>query len=186
MRQRYPKEDLVDINFIPTAFRGEEDTCPVCIARLKLESILDTEHAQLVALTQRAATAGGATSEDLAAIGTAWSSFARMLADYRVAFAVNLSIWFSAERLGRVKKVPDLIAAYDEYRTQTLSSIAQYDHDCTALLAVIHKRGTKDGCSETATKLGLNHQALMDSCKEFWVAVDAWTDPRREQVFKVV
>jgi len=176
----------VDINFIPTAFRGEEDTCPVCIARLKLETILDTEHARLLALTQSAATAGGAVSEGLADIGNAWSSFSQMLADYRVAFAVNLSIWFSAERLGRVKKVPDLIAAYDEYRTKALSSITQYDRDCNALLSVIQTGETTKRCSDAVTKLGSNHQALMDAFKDFWVAVDAWTNPRREQVFKVL
>jgi hypothetical protein len=170
----------VDINFIPTAFRGEEDTCPVCIARLKLEGILDTEHARLLALTESAASAG------LADIGNAWSSFSQMLADYRVAFAVNLSIWFSAERLGRVKKVPDLIAAYDEYRTKALSSITQYDRDCKALLSVIQAGESTMRCADAATKLGSNHQALMDSFKDFWVAVDAWTDPRREQVFKVL
>jgi len=28
-------------NFIPKAFAGEEDTCPVCIARVQLEAVLE-------------------------------------------------------------------------------------------------------------------------------------------------
>lgn len=176
----------MDINFIPTAFKEEEDTCPVCIARLKLESILDAEQDHLLSLTQHPATACGATSEELAAIGSAWASFSHMLADYRVAFAVNLSIWFSAERLGRVKKVPDLIAAYDEYRTTVLSSISEYDTKCDALLAILRKREPNDGDTNAPSEFELNHLELMNSFKEFWVAVDGWTIPRREQVFNVL
>jgi hypothetical protein len=110
-------------NFIPKAFTQEKDECPVCLARLDLEATMPQVAANLDKLLV-AAMQNGVGSAVCRALLDLHSSFGKSHADYRVAFSLNLSIWFSAERFGRVKKVPDLILAYEEYRGEASKSLS--------------------------------------------------------------
>ncbi|OPZ89274.1 MAG: hypothetical protein BWY75_01232 [bacterium ADurb.Bin425] len=110
-------------NFIPKAFTQEKDECPVCLARLDLEATMPQVAASLDKLLVTAMQ-DGVGSAVCRALLDLHSSFGKSHADYRVAFSLNLSIWFSAERFGRVKKVPDLILAYEEYRGEASKSLS--------------------------------------------------------------
>jgi len=98
-----------------------------------------------------------------------------MQCDYRLAFAINLSIWFSAERYGRAKKVPDLLMAYDEYRERLVNSFQAYQKAFAELSAAI-------GLSEFNDA----HAKLGDSITAFFTEVDKWTVKRREDAFSVL
>jgi hypothetical protein len=157
------------INFIPKAFTGEEDTCPVCIARVQLEAVIEGIELAFVAAQP---TEG---KEKIAAYFRLTKLFAEMQCDYRVAFAINLSIWFSAERYGRAKKVPDLLMAYDEYRERSVNSFQAYQRAFAELSAAI-------GLSE----FNDSHAKLADSVTAFFTEVDKWTVKRREDAFSVL
>lgn len=156
-------------NFIPRAFAGEEDTCPVCIARVQLEAVL--EGIELVFFAAQP-TEG---KEKIAAYCRLTKLFAEMQCDYRLAFALNLSIWFSAERYGRAKKVPDLLMAYDEYRERSVNSFLAYQKAFAELSATI-------GLSEFNDA----HAKLGDSITAFFTEVDKWTVKRRADAFSVL
>lgn len=182
------------INFIPAAFHDETGECPVCIARVKLDGLIESERDLLLALSKALEAGrfcaedqnGWAGSEETPALALTWSAFAQMLADYRVAFGINLAIWFSAERFGRASKVPDLLMAYEEYRLQSLSSFEQFDRTCTNLLALLDRRQGGEALSESVGMLTRTHKALMESVSVFWIVVDDWTVKRREQAFSVL
>lgn len=156
-------------NFIPKAFAGEEDTCPVCIARVRLEAVLEGIERAFAAAQPTEGTA------KIAAYFRLTKLFAEMQCDYRVAFAINLSIWFSAERYGRAKKVPDLLMAYDEYRERSVNSFQTYQTAFAELSAAI-------GLSEFNDA----HAKLEDSITDFFTEVDKWTVKRREDAFSVL
>lgn len=171
------------INFIPKAFTGEEDTCPVCIARLDLESSLLVQQKALQAFNFRLLTGGGC-SERLAQQSLDLSGlFQTLLADYRVSFALNLGIWFAAERFGRTKKVKDLLLAYDEYREQSLASFAAFNRAVEELNGTMV--GENTSCPELAALVSAQVK-LKQSVERFWLEVDKWTLKRREEAFKVL
>lgn len=156
-------------NFIPKAFTGEEDTCPVCVARIQLEAVLEEiELAFAVALPSRG-------KKQIAAYFRLTKLFAELQSDYRVAFAINLSIWFSAERYGRAKKVPDLLIAYDEYRERSLNSFKAYQEASAELSSVL--------CS---VALSNAHAKLAGAVNTFFTEVDKWTMKRRADAFIVL
>jgi hypothetical protein len=173
------------INFIPKALTAEEDgTCPICPVRLNLEALLEDEQARLRELFAKLLT-NGTSLVVSQAVAPLPELFASMTADYRVAYGLNLAIWFAAEQYGRAKKVPDLLAAYEEYRTKAKASFAQYDEAVQLVLA----RGTDHGVGGAEGELGALstcHADLVSADKAFWVEVDKWTDGRREEAFKIV
>lgn len=156
-------------NFIPKAFTGEEDTCPVCIARVQLEAVLEGIELAFVEAQP------GEGKERIAGYFRLMKLFAEMQADYRIAFAINLSIWFSAERYGRTKKVPDLLMAYDEYRDRSASSFQAYQK-------AFNEVSTAIGSSEFNNA----HIRLGESIAAFFTEVDKWTVKRRQDAFSVV
>ncbi len=157
------------INFIPKAFTGEEDTCPVCIARVQLEAALEGIELAFVAAQP---TEG---KEKIAAYFRLTKLFAEMQCDYRIAFAINLSIWFSAERYGRAKKVPDLLMAYDEYRERSVNSFQAYRNASAELSTVLSSPPLADANTK-----------LAGAVEAFFVEVDKWTTKRREDAFSVL
>lgn len=156
-------------NFIPKAFSGEEDTCPVCIARVQLEAVLEGIELAFVAAQP---TEG---KEKIAAYFRLTKLFAEMQSGYRLAFAINLSIWFSAERYGRAKKVPDLLMAYDEYRERSVNSFQAYQKAFAELSIAIGSSEFNDA-----------HATLGDSVTTFFAEVDKWTVKRREDAFRIL
>ncbi len=170
------------INFIPKAFSDEEDACPVCIARTQLESALEVERKTLDQF--KLALANSALTTELRLLqSTVAQSFSGMLCDYRVAFALNLAIWFSAERYGRVKKVPDLLLAYDEYRKQSEASVETYKGH----LAVFQSALTSSIIDQAIlSALQSSHEALKTAIGVFFHEVNNWTEKRREEAFKIL
>lgn len=157
------------INFIPTAFAGDEDTCPVCVARLELESVLNKIQSALSVIDW------SGEGNKAGALSQLHRLFGDMRCDYRVAFAVNMSIWFSAERYGRAKKVPDLLLAYDEYRDQSRASFSAFEKDAPALIQIL---------SEAELAEAVTH--LSPAIAAFFKEVDSWTDSRRKSAFNVL
>jgi hypothetical protein len=147
-------------NFIPKAFTQEKDECPVCLARLDLEATMPQVAASLDKLLVTAMQ-DGVGSAVCRALLDLHSSFGKSHADYRVAFSLNLSIWFSAERFGRVKKVPDLILAYEEYRGEASKSLSALKAAVQNLQQVCltdaegevssHDSSSKDGSSKDSS-----------------------------------
>lgn len=173
------------INFIPVAFTGEEDTCPVCIARVKLEASLQSTAEALNKLGVGCFSVS-LSSETAAVMMQLLGNWQALLADYRVAFSLNLAIWFSAERHGRVKKVPDLLLAYDEYRTRLLSELAAYKAAHGHLLASMSKHQAKETVRGALEAYSRQHDELVLSFAGFFAEVDKWTDKRREDAFSVL
>ena len=95
-----------------------------------------------------------------------------------MAFAVNLGIWFSAERFGRTKKVLDLVLAYDEYRDHAVAAFVEFNKALQAVVA----RPEANGFDE----LKLSHTLVVGVHDSFWVEVDKWTTKRREDAFKIL
>lgn len=201
-------------NFIPKAFTQEKDECPVCLARLDLEATMPQVAASLDKLLVTAMQ-DGVGSTVCRALLDLHSSFGKSHADYRVAFSLNLSIWFSAERFGRVKKVPDLILAYEEYRGEASKSLSALKAAVQNLQQVCltdaegevssQDSSSKDSSSKDSSgngdlsNKGKNSSLVMElsefltafkdfqtKAERFWLEVDKWTDKRREDAFKVV
>lgn len=201
-------------NFIPKAFTQEKDECPVCLARLDLEATMPQVAANLDKLLV-AAMQNGVGSTVCRALLDLHSSFGKSHADYRVAFSLNLSIWFSAERFGRVKKVPDLILAYEEYRGEASKSLSALKAAVQNLQQVCltdaegevssQDSSSKDSSSKDSSgngdlsNKGKNSSLVIElsefltafkdfqtKAERFWLEVDKWTDKRREDAFKVV
>lgn len=201
-------------NFIPKAFTQEKDECPVCLARLDLEATMPQVAACLDKLLVTAMQ-DGVGSAVCRALLDLHSSFGKSHADYRVAFSLNLSIWFSAERFGRVKKVPDLILAYEEYRGEASKSLSALKAAVQNLQQVCltdaeGEVSSQDGSSKDSSskdssgngdlsKKGKNSSLVIElsefltafndfqtKAERFWLEVDKWTDKRREDAFKVV
>jgi hypothetical protein len=201
-------------NFIPKAFTQEKDECPVCLARLDLEATMPQVAASLDKLLVTAMQ-DGVGSTVCRALLDLHSSFGKSHADYRVAFSLNLSIWFSAERFGRVKKVPDLILAYEEYRGEASKSLSALKAAVQNLQQVCltdaegevssQDSSSKDSSSKDSSgngdlsNKGKNSSLVIElsefltafkdfqtKAERFWLEVDKWTDKRREDAFKVV
>lgn len=201
-------------NFIPKAFTQEKDECPVCLARLDLEATMPQVAANLDKLLVTAMQ-NGVGSTVCRALLDLHSSFGKSHADYRVAFSLNLSIWFSAERFGRVKKVPDLILAYEEYRGEASKSLSALKAAVQNLQQVCltdaegevssQDSSSKDSSSKDRSgngdlsNKGKNSSLVIElsefinafkdfqtKAERFWLEVDKWTDKRREDAFKVV
>ncbi len=201
-------------NFIPKAFTQEKDACPVCLARLDLEATMPQVAANLDKLLVTAMQ-NGVGSTVCRALLDLHSSFGKSHADYRVAFSLNLSIWFSAERFGRVKKVPDLILAYEEYRGEASKSLSALKAAVQNLQQVCltdaegevssQDSSSKDSSSKDRSgngdlsNKGKNSSLVIElsefinafkdfqtKAERFWLEVDKWTDKRREDAFKVV
>ncbi len=166
------------INFIPLAFTGENDECPVCVARLQFEAAAEVSVA-VTKLAHDQLTAGGADASVLLAWKAIPELFQAMMADYRVSFAVNLAIWFSAERFGRVKKVPDLILAYAEYREQSGNSLRALKQAYEAFAAA--SAGFRE-----AEAIKASHDDLINAAELFWTEVDKWTKKRHEDAFSLL
>jgi|JI8StandDraft_1071087.scaffolds.fasta_scaffold08972_5 hypothetical protein len=173
------------INFIPVAFTGEEDTCPVCIARVKLEASLQStaEALNKLGVSCFSVSLSGETAASMMQLLGNWQG---LLADYRVAFSLNLAIWFSAERHGRVKKVPDLLLAYDEYRSRLLNELAAYKAAHGQLLASMSKEPAKESVQTALEAFSRLHDELTVSFDDFFAEVDKWTDKRRDDAFSVL
>lgn len=169
------------INFIPRVFGADENTCPVCVARTALEAQLELEQASLDKLGIKLLTAG--LPEDAAnAYFELQKCFRAFLSHYRVAFAINLAIWFSAERFGRTKKVPDLILAYDEYRAELVGAFEAYTRACEGFFTVVDQ-----------SEMGAEHQNFLSATcglnptyQAFLAAVDSWTVKRREEALALL
>ena len=174
------------INFIPTSFAGDEETCPVCIARTDLETKLAQEESAFLTLGQRLITADGVNEEIAETYASVQNAYRKLISDYRVAFAINLGIWFSAERFGRVKKVPDLIIAYDEYRNESVGAFESYNLSCDAFFAAVQNSVFSSALKAEHEALLESHTALRASVQNFWAVVDAWTVKRREDAFKLL
>lgn len=173
-------------NFIPNAFTGEEDTCPVCIARKGLEGALVGEEAALNTFGVKLACTDGVSEELARSYSQLRQAFQVLSGDYRVSFAVNLAIWFSAERYGRTKKVPDLLLAYDEYRDRAVQSIADYNRAFEVLAETVKASAIPASIAVEHAGLLTIHTSLQPLVDEFWKAVDGWTVKRREEAFGVV
>jgi len=171
--------------FIPKAFTGEEDTCPVCVARIQYEQAQTDLASDLRKLGLKAASTGLPTG--LAAnYLEASEKFAEMCANYQVALAVNLSIWFSAERFGRVKKVPDLILAYEEYKDKSLTSLASCFVSIETLLgSFAGESSLAENCKSELQDLQDSHQLFVLKANVFWKVVGNWTEHRKSEAFKV-
>lgn len=174
------------INFIPKAFTAEEDgTCPICPVRLKFEAALEVEAALLRQVGSKLIVAGA--SETLA---DAWqavpAAFAVALADYRVSYSLNLAIWFSAEQFGRAKKVPDLLMAYEEYRTQVGASMAAYVASIKVFVDTATAECMAGPLKESVDALVKSHAELVAANSAAWGELDKWTNGRREEAFKVL
>ena len=189
-------------NFIPKAFTQEKDECPVCLARLDLEATMPQVAANLDKLLV-AAMQNGVGSTVCRALLDLHSSFGKSHADYRVAFSLNLSIWFSAERFGRVKRVPDLILAYEEYRGEANKSLSALKAAVQNLQQVCRKEPEKpekkeegeEGLSDKGESCAATSELaeflkvfsdFQEKAERFWLEVDKWTDKRREEAFKVI
>jgi hypothetical protein len=157
------------INFIPVAFAGDENTCPVCVARLNLESVLAEIESEL---TQSQPYEG---PDKLLAYSSLIRLFAAMHCDYRVSCAVNLSIWFAAERYGRVKKVPELIIAYDEYRERFFASFSAFEET---------SREHAELLASATLIAALEKLPLV--ARLYFEEVDKWTVKRREDAFTII
>lgn len=173
-------------NFIPNAFTGEEDTCPVCIARMGLEGALVSEETALNNLGVKLACTDGVGEELARAYTQLRQNFQVLSGDYRVSFAINLAIWFSAERYGRTKKVPDLLLAYDEYRDRAVQSFTDYNQAFEVLAEAIKSSVTPASLVGEYTGLLDSHKSIQPLVDGFWKAVDGWTVKRREDAFGVV
>lgn len=181
------------INFIPKAFDHEEDSgCPICPARKKLEALLDDESARLTGCYQKLS-AIGVTQEASVALSKLPALFAALLADYRVAYGLNLAIWFAAEQHGRAKRVPELLLAYEEYRTEAKASFVSFDAAVRDFLTAARKSGTDTAngaevspAAKELDELERIHREVMLAEKAFWVEVDKWTDGRRDEAAKIV
>lgn len=172
--------------FIPKAFTGEEDTCPVCVARIQYEQAQSDLGSDLRKLGLKAASAGlpaGLAAQYL----DASEKFAEMNAHYQVALGVNLSIWFSAERFGRVKKVPDLILAYEEYKDKSLQSLASCSVAFETLISGFSSDNAHaESCKEELQELQDSLQLFVLKADVFWKVVGNWTDHRKGEAFKVI
>lgn len=174
------------INFIPKAFTAEEDgTCPICPVRLKFEAALEVEAALLRQVGSKLIVAGAGET-----LANAWqavpAAFAVALADYRVSYSLNLAIWFSAEQFGRAKKVPDLLMAYEEYRTRVGASMAAYVESVKAFIQLASVECVAGPVKESLDALKTSHAELVAANSVAWVELDKWTNGRREEAFKVV
>lgn len=182
------------INFIPKAFDHEEDsTCPICPARQKLEALLDVESGRLTDCYQKLF-ATGVTGEASVALSKLPGLFAALLADYRVAYGLNLAIWFAAEQHGRAKRVPELLLAYEEYRAQSKASFSSFDAGVREFIEAVRKCGEAGTAGGTTVVAGTalmdemerTHLEVMQAEKAFWVEVDKWTDGRRDEAAKIL
>jgi len=174
------------INFVPKPFIAGEDTCPTCIARAGLEESLEAEQAALSKISSRFLSTGAPTDEIASTYRSLSDLFYTMLSNYRVSFAVNMAIWFSAERFGRAKKVPDLLLAYDEYRREAGQSCDEYHKVCERFLAACEEGLQGSSIQEDLDGLASSHKALTAAISSFWSEVDSWTNRRRDEAFKVL
>lgn len=172
--------------FIPKAFTGEEDTCPVCVARIQYEQAQSDLASDLRKFGLRAMSTG--LPAGLAALYLdASEKFAEMNSHYQVALGVNLSIWFSAERFGRVKKVPDLILAYEEYKDKSLQSIASCSVAIETLLSgLASDSAVAEAFKSEIQELHDGYQLFVLKADNFWKVVGTWTDPRKRDAFSVL
>jgi hypothetical protein len=163
-------------NFIPKAFPEEEDSCPVCLAKISMEAAFEKEASAIQALIAGACTTGG-TPEAAKALLAVSQKFYEMHSDFRVSLAINLGIYFSAERYGRAKKVIELLLACDEYRERAALSLQ-------ALNASVEQLESHEqlSCSHLITA----HREAMDTARLFWDEIDKWNTRRRDEAFSVI
>ncbi|MBI1267902.1 MAG: hypothetical protein GC193_10785 [Cryomorphaceae bacterium] len=168
-------------NFIPVAFTEEEAVaCPVCVVRVGMEKCLDAEFQAFREIFISALSQNSLSAEAAEELTTAYEVFNTFYSDYRIAFVVNLCIWFAAERFGKAGKVPDVLAAYEEYRDKAKAAFQHLDNAMTKLFASLTEAAVEfDG-------LSASHQALKEASELFWKEVDSWTDGRRSKAFQIV
>ncbi|MBC7997387.1 MAG: hypothetical protein IAF58_05570 [Leptolyngbya sp.] len=165
-------------NFIPKAFPEEEDSCPVCLAKLSLETAFKAEENSLRLLIEEMCSNGSASCKSVLDLS---QKFYEMHSDFRVSLAVNLGIWFSAERYGRAKKVIELLLACDEYKDKALKSLEDLDV-CVEQLKLIFSGKEQENWSN----LFIAHDQVMEAAAVFWREIEIWNTRRRDEAFSVI
>lgn len=173
-------------NFIPMAFASSETTCPVCLAREALETAQSNTSIALIDMHENIAAQIPPSAPALQQALQAEMAFEKMLSDYRVAFAINLAIWFSAERFGRTRKVPDLILAYEEYRQQALLTFSLYEQSISKLISLLTEQAQPGAKGINVQEFSTTHANLIGKNEAFWLEVDKWTQKRRDDAFKLL
>lgn len=169
--------------FIPSQFSESGGECKICDARMEFEQSLTTESNLLLSL----GTGGEPSLNRLATLSPTllqaylqlWSSLGDALSDYRVCFAQNLALYFTAERFGRLRKVPELVGACDEYRQRALASLAEFDQAFDKFKALSGSEQPKDLELPIALLLAV-HDATMRTARAFWEQIDIWTQARNK------
>lgn len=168
-------------NFIPKAFPEEEDSCPVCLAKASMEAAFHKEATAIQNLLSKACSGHSTFSADAQTLLDLMQKFFEMHSDFRVSLAINLGIWFSAERYGRAKKVVELLMACDEYRDRAVQSLEALD---TAI-------ETFSGQLTDAQKIEYRdlftvHKEALETARSFWAEIDKWNNRRRDEAFSVI
>lgn len=168
-------------NFIPVAFTEEEEVaCPVCVVRLELEDRLEKEFLAFRELFARVLSEKSLDRDVADKLFKTYELFNTYFGDYRVSFTVNLCIWFSAERFGNASKIPDVLAAYEEYRDKTKSAFAEFEEALSDTLSAL------EGAGVDVAELREAHDEVVTASAGFWVEVDKWTDERKSSSFKIL
>lgn len=168
-------------NFIPKAFPEEEDSCPVCLAKTSMEAAFKREADAIQKLLAKACNECATTPDHTEALLELSQKFYEMHSDFRVSLAINLGIWFSAERYGRAKRVVELLMACDEYRERAAQSLNELD-------ACVEKVKAQSCQPESSgyIELRASHDEAMTTAKSFWGEIDKWNNRRRDEVFSVI
>ncbi len=162
--------------FIPSQFKESDGECKICDARKELELSLAAESNLLVQIGSKGMTA----SPLLDAHMKMWPIFASAVSDYRVCFAQNLALYFTAERHGRLRKVPEFLGACDEYRKRALESLSQFDSAFQEFKTVSQSAQQAQDLQDAIAQLVTAHGATMSSAQAFWDQIDIWTEARNK------
>lgn len=162
--------------FIPAQFTESDGECTICDARKELERSLGEESDHLLRLGTDLmfGTEQGCKGVSTPAVFEAYLRLCVALgdavADYRVCFAQNLALFFTAERHGRLRKVPEFLGACDEYRERALASLADFDSAFEVFKDLAKSMDVDElECLHTQT---LNH------ARSFWQQIERWSEER--------
>lgn len=159
--------------FIPKPFEENGGECKVCDTRLAFEESLKSESDFLLWLGQEAA----GSPELVPVYLKLWPAFADAMSDYRVCFSQNLALYFTAERYGRLRRVPDFLAACDAYKQRALASFDEYNAAVTEF-QVASQRCQDHKLHEQVAQLVSLHEQTKAKAQAFWEQIEIWTQSR--------
>ena len=119
-------------------------------------------------------------------------AFHDMVSHYRASFLLDLAIYYTVEASGRESKATNFILAYDECRAHVEQREQEMTNCFTALfefnafMKIIAAEGLFPGLEEMRTKLLAAYNQMNAAAVEFWQAVDAWSDHRRQKAFNLL